>query len=142
MSTDRGGKTRGEFNNNPGNIDRTAIVWNGMTADQSGDPRFVVFNTPEDGIRALAKVLLSYYRKHGLNTVRQIVNRWAPPNENDSGAYVNHVAGTLGVGPDAVIDVTDPDVLERLVKAIIAHENGRVIYDDAVIVAAIDRALA
>ena len=134
-------ETRGERNNNPGNIDQTAQLWVGQVQD-SREPRFCVFDTPENGIRALCRVLLTYYRKHGLNTVAKIVNRWAPPSENDSGAYINHVAHLLGVGQDAVIDVEDVDTLEILARAIIQHENGRCIYEDATIVKAVDLALA
>ena len=133
-------ETRGERNRNPGNIDRNATAWQGLAPVQS-DSRFCVFNRPEDGIRALCKVLLSYYRKHGLKTVTGIVNRWAPPVENDSGAYIAHVSRILGVGEDAVIDVEDPLILESLARAIILHENGRCIYDDATIVKAVDMAL-
>ncbi len=135
-------KTRGERNCNPGNIDRNNIVWQGMASDQSKDGRFVVFSDAEFGIRALAKVLLSYYRKHGLNTVRSIIDRWAPPGENNTGAYVNHVASILGVGIDAPIDVTDPATLETLTRAIIEHENGRCVYSDTVIAKAVVAALA
>ena len=134
--------TRGERNNNPGNIDRNATKWQGMCADQSGDPRFVVFETPEDGIRALAKVLLSYYRKHHLNTVRGIITRWAPGNENNTEAYIAHVAKTLSVDADTPLVVDRPEVLEMLTTAIIKHENGRCNYDDATIVGAVDSALA
>lgn len=134
--------TRGEANFNPGNIDRNATHWQGMCSDQSGDSRFVVFSNAEDGIRALCKVLLSYYRQHGLNTVRSIINRWAPSVENNSAAYINAVARSLTVSPDAIIDVGKPETLEMLARAIITHENGRCIYDDATIVKAVDRALA
>jgi len=134
-------ETRGERNNNPGNIDRSSVVWQGMSADQSSDSRFIVFTDPVPGIRALAKVLLSYFRKYGLNTVRGIIDRWAPPSENNTGAYVNHVASVLGVGSDDLIDVTDAHTLEVLTRAIIEHENGRCIYDDATIVGGIDLAL-
>ena len=134
-------QTRGERNNNPGNIDRSNIKWQGMSTDQP-DSRFITFGTPEDGIRALAKVLLTYYRKHGLDTVHGIVSRWAPSVENDTSSYVNYVADALGVTPDDQINVENPDMLVRLVKAIIHHENGRVIYSDATIEDGIDRALA
>lgn len=133
--------TRGERNNNPGNIDRTTQKWAGMSEPQT-DIRFVCFNTSEDGIRALAKVLLTYYRKHNLRSVRNIIDRWAPPKENDTESYATHVATILGVEPDAVINVEDPATLEVLVRAIIRHENGRCIYDDTTILAAIHRALA
>lgn len=133
--------TRGERNRNPGNLERNAILWQGRSPDQSTDSRFVVFTDAKFGIRALAKVLLKYQSEHGCNTVKKIIDRWAPPNENDTGAYVNHVAASVGVEEDQEINVTDPVILEPLVKAIIAHENGRVIYDDATIIAAIDMAL-
>ena len=133
--------TRGETNCNPGNIDRNAIQWQGMAPVQK-DPRFVVFVEPLYGIRAIGKVLLSYQEKHKLRTVRQIINRWAPSSENNTDAYIEHVAERMGVGPDDPIDVHDPDTMEVLVRAIIKHENDRVIYDDALIVKAVDMALA
>jgi hypothetical protein len=80
--------TRGLRNNNPGNIDRNTIKWQGMADDQSSDPRFVVFKAPVFGIRALAKTLLAYQNQHGCKTIRQIINRWAPPSENKTEAYV------------------------------------------------------
>jgi hypothetical protein len=134
--------TRGERNANPGNLDRNATKWQGMSPDQSGDPRFVVFTDPVWGIRALAKTLLTYYRKHGLDTPRRIIDRWAPPTENDTAAYVVHVAKLLGVGPDDRIRVPDPQTLRTLTKAIIVHENGGCIYDDATITNGIERALS
>ena len=134
-------QTRGEKNCNPGNIERNATLWQGMAADQSADSRFIVFINPGWGIRALAKILLTY-NKQGLNTVRKIIDKWAPPVENDTGAYVNHVAEMVGVDEDTVIQVRDPETLELLTKGIIAHENGRIIYDDALIVSAIDMALS
>lgn len=116
---------RGIRNHNPGNIDRTSERWQGMAADQSADSRFVVFTAPVWGLRALAKVLLSYQRKYGLNTSAKIIGRWAPPAENDTGAYARQVARALGVGVDDVVDLQDPGVLARIVPAIVQHENGQ-----------------
>ena len=141
-------QTRGERNRNPGNIDRNTIKWKGMSPDQSGDERFVVFTDSVWGIRALAKVLLTYSRVYpqdtpqDIDTVREIINRWAPPVENDTGAYVGTVAKALGVTPDEPIDVTDEGLMKRLVTAIIKHENGRVIYDEDVLTDGVQRALA
>lgn len=131
---------RGIRNHNPGNIDRNATQWDGMAADQS-DSRFVVFAAPEYGIRALAKVLLTYQRKHGLNTVADIVGRWAPPVENDTGAYVTHVAAKIGTGAHDSVNLSDPAVLTQLVVSIIAHENANYAYPDDVVRAGIDLAL-
>lgn len=116
---------RGIRNKNPGNIDRTATnKWQGLAADQSSDPRFCVFTTPVYGIRALARLLIAYQDKYGLNTVRKIINRWAPPKENDTGAYVTQVADALVVNPDAPINTHEYRHLRPLVEAIIRHENG------------------
>ncbi len=116
---------RGIRNNNPGNIDRTADRWQGMAEDQSGDPRFVVFSAPVWGLRALAKVLLSYYRKRGLSTVESIIGRWAPHVENDTSAYARAVARALNVAVRDELNIEHPDVLALLVSAIVQHENGQ-----------------
>jgi hypothetical protein len=125
--------TRGIRNNNPGNIDRNATKWQGMAADQSGDKRFIVFTSPQYGIRALARTLLTYQSKYRLDTVRKIINRWAPPVENDTGAYVAAVAKSCGVGPDDPVDCDEISIMLPLVKAIITHENGKNPYSDALI---------
>lgn len=115
------GSIRGLRNNNPGNIDRRAgTTWRGASADQSGDSRFVVFDAPEWGVRAMARVLKTYMGR-GVDSVRGIINTWAPPSENDTGAYVASVAGSLGVSPDAALDEAS---LPALIAAIIQHENG------------------
>lgn len=132
---------RGIRNNNPGNIDRTADRWQGMAADQSGDPRFVVFTAPVWGLRALAKVLLSYQRKHGLRTPAAIINRWAPPTENDTGAYARQVAKALGVGVNDTIDLQQPAMLQRILPAIVSHENGQQPYSAELIAEAVRLAL-
>lgn len=132
---------RGIRNNNPGNIDRTAEKWQGMAADQSSDSRFVVFSAPVWGLRALAKVLLSYQRKHGLRTPAAIIGRWAPPVENDTGAYARQVAKALGVGVGDQINLQQPETLQRLLPAIVQHENGQQPYPAALIAEAVRLAL-
>lgn len=115
---------RGIRNANPGNI-RHGDQWQGMAKkSEQKDSAFVTFTSPTWGIRALARTLISYKDKHGLNTVRGIIGRWAPPVENDTGAYVNQVAKAMGVGADRQIDVYQYEVMRPLVEAIIRHENG------------------
>lgn len=128
---------RGLRNNNPGNIDRNATKWQGMADDQSSDPRFVVFKSPQFGIRALAKTLLTYQNQYSLKTVRGIIGRWAPAVENNTTAYAAAVAAGIGVQPDDPIDVDTVAVMAPLVKAIIQHENGQQPYTDAVIAEAL-----
>lgn len=132
---------RGIRNNNPGNIDRTADRWQGMAEDQSGDPRFVVFSAPVWGLRALAKVLLSYYRKRGLNTVESVIGRWAPHVENDTSAYARAVARAMNVAVRDELNIEHPDVLALLVEAIVQHENGQQPYPPDLIAEAVRLAL-
>ena len=137
---------RGIRNNNPGNVERTQ-PWQGMASPEEMHPsqqketRFAVFKTPEFGIRAMGKVLQTYSNKHGLNTVEGIINRWAPPSENNTSAYSNAVAKALGVEPNATIDVSNPKVLSTLLRAIIRHENGEQPYSTEQITAGVNLAL-
>lgn len=114
---------RGIRNNNPGNIRRGKDVWQGMSASQT-DPDYVQFEGPDArwGVRALARILLSY-EKQGRRTVASIIERWAPATENNTASYVQAVARKLAVNPDQVIDVRE--YLGRLAEAIIQHENGQ-----------------
>lgn len=114
---------RGVRNHNPGNIEKGA-PWQGLAEDQSADKRFCVFKGPEWGIRAIARILITYQDKHKIKTVRGIINRWAPPVENETRSYVQHVADCVGVGPREHVDVTRYDVCRPLVETIIRHENG------------------
>lgn len=107
-------------NLNPGNVDRTSIVWQGMSPIQS-DPRFITFVAPQWGFRCMARILKGDYRE-GCLTVHQIIDKWAPPTENNTSAYVIDVAQRLGVGIDDAL-VFPPQLL-GLMKAIAIHEGG------------------
>jgi len=115
---------RGIRNNNPGNIERGKDRWLGMSADQSSDQRFLVFDKPEAGLRAIMRVLINYQERHDIKTVRDAVNRWAPPGENNSGAYVQHVARLTGLDPDEPVDFLDEYICTSVTRAIVRHENG------------------
>ncbi|MDH0894375.1 MULTISPECIES: structural protein [unclassified Pseudomonas] len=117
------GTPRGIRNNNPGNIERNATRWQGMALAQP-DERFITFTHPVWGIRAIARVLITYQDKHNLRRVDSIIRRWAPPPENDTAAYVASVNQQLGIQPGQRIDVYDYHTMLALVRAIIRHENG------------------
>ncbi|VVE79410.1 mannosyl-glycoprotein endo-beta-N-acetylglucosamidase [Pandoraea sputorum] len=114
---------RGLRNNNPGNIryGKFAQSQGAIGRDSGG---FAVFQSAEDGLRAMG-ALLRGYAKRGLNTVRGVINRWAPPSENDTGAYVDTVAKRLGVGEDQALNMSDPKVIAGLTAEMTRHENGR-----------------
>jgi len=125
-------KTRGLRNNNAGNIELNSIKWDGMSKVQD-DGRFIIFESPEYGIRALTKILLSYQRKHGISTVRGVINRYAPSIENNTSAYVASVSSSVNVSPDAPLDFSKASIMRPLVEAIIKHENGLQPYSTALI---------
>lgn len=112
---------RGIRNNNPGNI-RHGEKWQGLSSAQT-DKSFCQFISPIWGIRALFKVLFTYQRKHNKKTIRQIIDRYAPPNENHTENYIQFVAKKLGVGANDEINVQDKATLYALSEAIIKMEN-------------------
>lgn len=112
--------TRGIRNNNPGNIRVSKDQWEGMTGD---DGAFVTFDSPESGVRALGKNLLSYGRQ-GYDSIEKIINRWAPPNENDTKAYIDSVVAATGIPATQSLDLSNPDTLSALAQAISFHETG------------------
>jgi hypothetical protein len=125
---------RGIRNNNPGNIDyNSQTLWLGLDKPPS-DGRFCRFVNPIYGIRVISKLLVAYEKYHGLNTIRGIIDRWAPPVENNTSAYVEAVSNEVGCDPDTVIDVYDAAIRCKIIKAIIRHENGQQPYDDKTII--------
>ncbi|WEJ92425.1 MAG: hypothetical protein P0Y63_16180 [Klebsiella huaxiensis] len=119
-------EARGLRNNNPGNIEASkSNPWEGQIGS---DGRFATFSTPEHGIRALGKNLLSYQRQ-GYDTVSEIVNRYAPASDgNNTDAYIRALCGALGVGANDQLDVSNPKTLAALCAGIVKHENGSMPY--------------
>lgn len=122
--------TRGCRNNNPGNIKASSIDWEGTLAfddrsdEQKAEKTFVVFRGAWWGIRAMAKILQTYFHRHELNTVHQIISRWAPGNENPTVNYALFVANHLNVELSDELDLDDYKTARNLICAIIAFENG------------------
>lgn len=144
--------TRGVRNCNPGNIDyNPRNQWQGqLPPDTAIESRFARFDTAENGIRALAKLVLAYRGKdgmpgvggNGIDTVREVINRWAPGVENDTEAYIKAVAAGVGVQPNQPIDLRNFRTLIAITTGIIKHENGGVPYSVDVIATGVQRALA
>ncbi|MBF4365893.1 structural protein P5, partial [Vibrio anguillarum] len=105
-------------NNNPANIEDNGTPWRGRMGN---DGRFIIFDSPVNGIRALARILNTYKVKHGLNTIEGIINRFAPPVENDTNSYIAHAEKVVGVPRNMPLT---PDKYPSLIKVIIKHENG------------------
>lgn len=122
-------------NNNPGNI-RVGQNWQGMmgralmNAEQSAEKDFVVFLTPMWGFRAMAEIFHTYHDHHDVTTLRGAISRWAPPNENNTGAYLNDVCVRCGTGPDAPFDFRGPKMPD-LLRAVSTHEVGSWAFQNA-----------
>lgn len=123
---------RGLRNNNPGNLRKSKDRWQGL-AEKQPDKEFFTFKSPAYGIRAIAVTLITYQDKHRRDSVKKIINRWAPPSENDTAAYIQSVADRIGAKPDHAVNVHRHEVMKPLVEAIIRHENGTQPYSAEVI---------
>lgn len=117
---------RGIRNNNPGNIDYRGQA--GAELERPGG-RFARFSSAYDGLKAMANQLMRYFEGKTtgkrLQTLNDIISTWAPGNENNTGAYIAQLSKSLGVAPNAVLNLKDPQVMSSLMNGIIHHENGR-----------------
>lgn len=114
--------TRAERNHNPGNIRRCGVRYRGERRP-SCDPAFKEFESDEWGYRAMFVLLESYRRRYGIDTLRAIVTRWAPPIENDTENYIRFVAKRAEVDPDAVLLPRDVR-LRAIAEAMSRFERG------------------
>lgn len=118
---------RGIRNNNPLNI-RKGTRWCGLCYD-GRDRDFCQFQTMAYGFRAAFRTLITYYTKHDCKTLEKIINRWAPPNENDTLSYIRHVKVKAGIGfssaqlPDPRLKCNWP-TWRRIIMAMASQENG------------------
>ena len=117
---------RGIRNNNPLNIRRGKDQWKGLRAQQQ-DAQFCQFETLEYGWRAAFCLLTrTYYHQYRLWTIRQIVNRWAPPNENNTRAYIDNVCRLTGIGADDPLGIPSEQPARWMMVgvAMAIQENG------------------
>ena len=125
---------------NPGNLRPSSQPWQGQIGVANG---FCVFDTLENGIRALAKQLLAYQARYGIKTVRGAISRWAPPSDNnDTEAYIQVVCNELDCDDEDEFDFRNADFLFWMVVAIGEHENGHRPFTDNVTDAEIEAGVA
>lgn len=113
---------RGVRNNNPGNLNY--VGQDGATLESGSNARFAKFSSMEAGVAALAKQL-QRYASRGINSIRSIVNKYAPAGDgNNTVAYMQALARSVGVGVDTQLNLADTSQLTALIKGITSHENG------------------
>ena len=113
------GLSLADRNMNPGNIRPAGFM--GETGVNSG---YSTYASPEFGLRAMSKLSDTYSDK-GIGTVRDYINRYAPPSDNNENneAYANMVAQALGVGVDDPVDFKNPEVKKALIPAMAQFEG-------------------
>ena len=110
----------GQRINNPYNIRQYDQGFLGESGEDSG---FISFEDPMYGVRAADRVLTTYGTNRGINTIRGLINRFAPPSENDTSSYVNYISGQLGIDPDAEVDLSDPEMRARILSPMAMMES-------------------
>jgi hypothetical protein len=117
---------RGIRNNNPLNIRKSKDKWKGLRAQQQ-DAAFCEFEAMEWGWRAAFWLLTrTYYHTYRLFTIRTIVQKWAPPHENNTASYIANVSKLTGIGPNEPIGIPSdqPARWMMLGAAMAIQENG------------------
>lgn len=115
-------------NNNPLNL----RYHPGQVSAIKGDGGFARFSSPVEGLAQAARQMRKHWR-NGDDTVGKLVNRWAPPSENDTGAYAEFVAREMGVGINDRVDLSDDNTLIAMQKAMAQFEsrdNAKLLKDD------------
>ena len=115
--------TRGYRNNNPLNMRHDNDRWQGEVVP-SQDGAFKQFETMAWGYRAAFKLLHNYQKNNGGRILSDFINRWAPPSENNTSAYVSTVAKRAGLSDVSEIDTLKGDTMRAVVSAMSYVENG------------------
>ena len=115
--------SRGLRNCNPGNIRHSKTRYKGERYP-SRDSEFKEFESMAYGYRAMFVLLDSYSRRYGLCTIRQMLNRYAPPVENFTEGYIRFVSEKTGIAPDEIINTRAARDMVPVVAAMSQIENG------------------
>lgn len=95
---------------------------------------FESFATPQDGVSAIVQKLHRWSTEGvatemnptggPLQSLRQIITVWAPPNENDTTDLIARASKLTGFAPDDRLDLNQPSTMAKVTEAIIRNEHG------------------
>ena len=92
----------------------------------SKDKEFKQFEAMRYGYRAMFKILRTYIDKYGLDTIRKMITRWAPPGDgNHTENYIKVVSERSGIPADDIIYPDSREMMIRIVAAMSYVENGQ-----------------
>ena len=115
--------SRGLQNCNPGNIRQSKVRYKGEVRP-SRDSGFKQFASLAWGYRAIFVLLDTYRIRYGLDTIRGMISRWAPPSENHTETYIRAVADAVGIPDGQLLDTRDRTTMLRMAAAVSRVENG------------------
>lgn len=110
--------------NNPGNIRKSAAyAWQGeIPGTQPGG--YVNFDTLVNGYRAQIKLLNNYIVK-GTDSIKKIINKWAPPSDNNpTDDYIKFVSNKTGIDSNLKLAANDFTTLSKIALAMSFFEHG------------------
>jgi len=90
---------------------------------------FIFYRCFLESYRAAFRLLRTYRVKYKRTSVRTIIERWAPPNENATQAYIDRVCKEMDVPPNFILTIgslEDDDTYWacEFVRAMALVENG------------------
>lgn len=122
--------SRGIRNCNPLNI-RIGNKWKGEVPNPT-DKDFEQFSCMHYGLRAGFILLRRYIERYHLDTIKEIISRWAPATENATSEYVCRVSERVGISALEKISFNDRKTMVALVDAMILCECGTTIANDLI----------
>ncbi len=120
-------KPRGLRNNNPLNLRRTSIKWQGEKSEVT-DTEFEEFESMAYGLRA-GLVNIRTQINNGYDTIAKLIMRWAPPTENNTSNYVKIVSEKSGYGEHDIIEFQKEEMF-GIVEAMVKVETGMNLTDE------------
>jgi len=121
--------------NNPGNIRPGA----GFFGESGQDKGYAKFASDAAGLRAIQRLLMTYGNQYGINTLRGLANRYAPPSDNNpTENYIEFLSQKTGIDPDEPINLAERGA--EIIPAIIGFEQGKQPFSQEMINTAINAA--
>lgn len=119
---------RGIRNNNPLNI-RKGCNWRGERPTQM-DREFEEFSSMEFGVRAAIKLICNHIngrtgQRRPCDNLAKLIDVWAPPTENNTGAYIKTIEQLTGIHRYQRIYANNREMVSRIVQAMAKVETGQ-----------------
>lgn len=108
--------------NNPGNIRNSNTIYIGEITP-SNHKSFKTFENMFYGYRAMFRLLNTYITQHKLDTIEKMIQRYAPPIENETESYIKFVCEKSGINKDDKLIKSDNKLID-IVYAMSWMENG------------------